>query len=117
MENFVIQKINNKNECIVLSTSYVSPLDEIFELEEKLEEIKFKGNIIIDLLLCNGLTNRFFKTFFDGEFIDFNSIKADEEVELEVKKISRNFYMKNLELVDDSILPEAHKYIVKNGLI
>lgn len=118
MENFMIKKINNTSEYIVLSTSYISPLDELFDLEQELKILNFKGEIIFDLLLCNGLNeNRFLKGSFDGEYIDIANITIMSNVENYIKKISKEFYINNSQLIDYSVLPDSHKYIIKNGLV
>lgn len=118
MENFMIKEIRNTSEYIVLSTSYISPLDELFDLEQELKMLNFKGEIIFDLLLCNGLNeNRFLKGFFDGDYIDIANITIIKNIENDIKKISEEFYINNSELVDYSVLPDAHKYIIKNGLV
>jgi hypothetical protein len=118
MENFKIKKIENKQKYIVLSTSYISPLDELFDLEEKLQMLEYKGTIIFDLLLCNGLEqNRFLEAFFDGNFIDISNVSILNQVDEKIKEISRNFYKENLYALENSVLPDAHKYIIRNGLI
>ncbi|MDC0800767.1 type II toxin-antitoxin system RnlB family antitoxin [Clostridium paraputrificum] len=118
MENFKIKRIDDRHEYIILSTSYISPLDELFDLEEQLKQLEYKGKIIFDLLLCNGLErNRFLETFFDGDFVDLSSISILYGVDERIKKISRSFYKENLDILETSILSDAHKYIVKNGLI
>ncbi|PVE15079.1 hypothetical protein DDA98_11565 [Clostridium perfringens] len=117
MENFMIKRINNTSEYIILSTSYISPLDELFDLEQELKILNFKGEIIFDLLLCNGLNdNRFLKGFFDGDYIDISNLTILNNIDSNIKKISKEFYINNSDLVEYSVLPDAHKYIVKNGL-
>lgn len=118
MENFMIKEINNKSEYIILSTSYISPLDELYDLEQELKMLNFKGEIIFDLLLCNGLNeNRFLKGFFDGQYIDISNITIMSNVQNYIKKISKEFYITNSQLIDYSVLPDSHKYIIKNGLV
>ena len=118
MEKFKIQKLNNKNEYLILSTSYISPLDNIFSLQDSLIKLGCKGKIYIDLLLCNGLDdNRYFETDFDGEKIDLRKITICSNIKEEVKSVSRKFYKENNNLLSKSILPKAHCYIIMNGLI
>ena len=118
MENFMIKEINNKSEYIILSTSYISPLDELFDLEQELKMLNFKGEIIFDLLLCNGLNeNRFLRGFFDGKYIDISNITIMSNVQDYIKKISKEFYINNSKLIDYSVLPDSHKYIIKNGFV
>ena len=113
MKSFKIEKVNEKNIYMILSTSYISPLDDLIQLEEVLNQEKIQGDIIIDLLLCNGLNNRFFKTSFDGNSIDIFNIDNIEVVDEFIKKISKKFYRDKQQLIDNSILSDAHKYIIK----
>lgn len=118
MEKFKIEKLNNKNEYLVLSTSYISPLDDIFSLQDELIKRKCKGKIYLDLLLCNGISdNRYLEVEFDGKSIDIRKIKICYDVKSEIKEVSREFYKLNKNLLSKSILPQAHCYIVMNGLI
>lgn len=118
MRYFAIEKINNKNNYIILSTSYISPLDEIEELQNDLKKLNYNGELIIDLLICNGLSsNRFFKAYFDGKAIDLCSIKILSDVDDNIKGTSREFYKNHANILDNSTLPKPHCYIIKNGLM
>ena len=104
--NYEISKnINN----LIFSNSYISPLDDIELLENDLKERNIKGLIIFDLLLCVGFSkNRYLGINFNGKYLDVSD---------DIKEESRNFYFKNSSLLENSVLNNAHKYIVKNKLI
>lgn len=117
MREFEIQKIKSE-KYIVLSTSYVSPLDEIEILQQELTRLNFEGELVIDLLLCNGISdNRYVVVYFNGKYIDFSKLQVAPKVDDEVSKKSREFYMTHKELLVRGILPDAHIYIVSEGLI
>ncbi len=117
MKEFVIQEIDNQR-YIVLSTSYISPLDEIEILQKELKHLNFAGDVILDLLLCNGISdNRYVVVHFNGEYIDFSTLKVMPKVNEIVSEKSKTFYMTHKELLVRGILPDAHIYIVSEGLI
>jgi hypothetical protein len=76
------------------------------ELENDLNKIKFKGNIIFDLALSNGAHahNRFMMTNFDGHVI--NEIEPLGKQKLQRKHIVhlKKFYDKNFGLFNRGIL-------------
>lgn len=118
MKNFIIEKIKNQEQYIILSTSYISPLDDIQILQDELKKLTYTGKIIIDLLLCNGLSsNRYIEAFFNGEILDVSSVKVVDNVSTIVKETSKLFYKDNKSILERSILPKAHCYIIENGLI
>lgn len=117
MDEFVMQKIN-ESQCIVLSTSYISPLDEISTLQNQLEKHSCSGEVIIDLLLCNGVSdNRYVTMYFNGKNFDFSTLRVMPKVNDLITSISKSFYMCNKHLLTRGILPDAHRYIIEQGLI
>ncbi|MBL4932259.1 type II toxin-antitoxin system RnlB family antitoxin [Clostridium paridis] len=118
MKNFFIEKFNMENQCIVLSTSYISPLDEIDVLQDELRKQNYFGTLIIDLLLCNGLSsNRYIEVYFNGDDLDFSTLKVVSNVSTTIRKKSNQFYMSHKDVLNRGILSDAHRYIVENGLI
>lgn len=115
MKNYEIHKSNNEYPYIVFSTSYINPLEEIEEIEKEME-FQFQGKVLFDLLLSNGLTsNRFLEAeFWDGKF-QYTSIKPVNNLDNLIKKESIHFYRENIELLQNSVLPNAHKFLIKQG--
>lgn len=101
-KNFYI--VNN----IVLSTSYISPIDDIFTLEEELRNKGFEGEIIFDLLLSNGATvnNRYLSIVFDGETLDIANAKVCDEDLIEIMRISDKFYLSHMDLFKAAVFSE-----------
>lgn len=119
MKNYEIQKVDNPEgyPFVVFSTSYVSPIEGISEIEGELEN-NFRGKVLFDLLLSNGLSsNRFLEADFDGKHFDYTSFKTLLEVNIEVRKELTEFYQKNVEYLKNSVLPNAHQYLIRNGKI
>ncbi len=118
MKAFQIEKVNDTDySIIVMSTSYINPLDEIEEIENYLRE-NFKGKVLFDMLLKNGLSsNRFMEAVFDGQKFDRNSFTTLSEVDYRIKEFAAKFYRRHKELLDYSILPKAYQFLIKKGKI
>ncbi|WP_208402057.1 type II toxin-antitoxin system RnlB family antitoxin [Halalkalibacterium halodurans] len=117
MKNYEIYKLNNEYPYIVFSTSYINPLEDIEKIEEEMES-EFRGKVLFDLLLSNGLTsNRFLEAEFDGGKFQYTSIKPVGNLDNLIKKESITFYRENIDLLQNSVLPNAHKFLIKKGLL
>jgi len=119
MKSYKIHKKNNVEEYpfVIFSTSYVSPIEGIMDIEEELKYL-FKGKVLFDLLLSNGMSsNRFVEALFDGERFDYSSFKSLNNVDAELKQESTIFYQNNSELLENSILPNAFQYLIAKGKV
>lgn len=119
MKNYQIQKVENiaNYPFVVYSTSYVSPIEAITDIEHELQS-QFRGKILFDLLLSNGVSsNRFIEANFDGDHFDYSSFKSLILVDGEIKKKLIEFYKKNTVLLENSVLPNAYQYLIKNGKV
>lgn len=118
MKNYEIQKLNYDDyPYVVYSTSYVNPIEDIGYIEEELK-LLFKGKVIFDLLLSNGISsNRFVEAEFDGDKFKYTSFKALNNVDTGIVKESSDFYRKHSALLENSVLPNAHQFLIKKGRI
>ena len=100
---------------IVFSTCYINPLDEKTDIEKELKRKDVKGKILFDLLLSHGNTpDRFFEAIFDGCEILEDSIKNVAIVSDEIKKLASDFYYKKQEYLENSVLSNAQRFLIKN---
>jgi hypothetical protein len=116
MKTYELQKIPDSSyPYIVLSTSYRNPLEEISTIENELKN-NFQGRVIFDLLLSNGCSsNRFLEAEFDGKHFKYTSFKPVDCVDEIIKDIVSSFYQNNMDYVNESVLPNAYKFLVKKG--
>ncbi len=116
MKNFEIQKLHNSvYPYLILATSYVNPLSNLDDIESVLKP-EDAGKVIFDLLLANGVSsNRYMEAEFDGDRFDFTSFRPLEEVDTHIKEQSGEFYRKNEDLLDNSVLPRSHRFLLKKG--
>lgn len=101
----------------VYSTNYLRLDEYLEELTIQLKEKTFKGNVMFDLLLSNGMsTNRFVELVFDGQEFDkksFKIIKANTEI----INNSFDFYNEHTNLLDNGILTKPQKFQVKKRFV
>lgn len=110
-----IEKLDKEGyPYIIFSKSYVSPIEVLESLEHELKEIRVKGKIIFDLLLSNGDSpDRYFEADFDGSQIDKKSFRQVNSISNKVKQISNKYYYDRLNLLENSVLSKAQKFLIK----
>ncbi|CEJ72395.1 Uncharacterised protein [[Clostridium] sordellii] len=115
MDNYKIKEINNcKYKLIIFSTDYISPIEDLDEIEVDLKSYNYLGYMIFDLLLVNGNSeNRFMEVFFDGEKFDRDSFKIAKKLPMEINTVSSDFYFDNLAMVEKSRLSNPIKFMIK----
>ncbi|WP_139365679.1 type II toxin-antitoxin system RnlB family antitoxin [Shouchella patagoniensis] len=105
----------NKYPYLVISTSYNNPLDDLKEIENDLGD--FSGRLLFDLLASNGhAPNRFIEgKVVNGRF-ETSSFKIVNHIDLEIKKETFNYFMDNMQELENSVLNNAAKFLFKKGL-
>lgn len=107
-KHFDIRKSpSDQFQAICFSLDSVRP-DQYFEkLEGDLRKMAFEGEILLDLLACNGSTSRrFFSVRFDGAALDMRSfkVKSTSTIEEEIVECCTSFYSGKGRLLRDSVL-------------
>lgn len=117
MKNYEIQELHNYQmyPFVVFSTSYVNPLEDIECIQEELKN-RFKGKVLFDLLLSNGnSSNRYLEAEFNGFQFVPSSFKVLEKVDAFIKEITGMFYQNHPDYLSNSVLPNAHQFLIKRG--
>jgi hypothetical protein len=112
---FKLESTNLSNyPFISLSVDY-SRIDEYLnEIAGKLSEIQYKGKVLFDLLISNGLSNdRFYEAYFDGCKFDLTSFVKKTDIPPSILDISYEFYINNLHVLDNSVLTKPQKFLFK----
>lgn len=112
MKSFEIIIKNSK--CVILSTSYVNPLSDLNIIEKELNKKQFNGEVCFDLLLSNGKDDRFIKANYNSGF-DLSSFFPLKDISPSILELCKFFYEENLNLVDNSILTKAQKFLLRKG--
>ncbi len=93
--------------AISFSLDSTRPDDYYEALERSLAKLKIDGEVLLDLLACNGKTTRRFFTvqFIDGRLM-FNTMRVAKEEALEpnLLEMCSSFYARNVEKIYDSVL-------------
>ncbi|MGZ0086851.1 type II toxin-antitoxin system RnlB family antitoxin [Caldibacillus thermoamylovorans] len=117
MKNYEIQELHNYQmyPFVVFSTSYVNPLEDIESIQEELKN-RFKGKVLFDLLLSNGnSSNRYLEAEFNGFQFVPSSFKVLEKVDAFIKETTSMFYQNHPDYLANSVLPNAHQFLIKKG--
>ena len=111
-------KILTKDDFkIVISTSYKNLVDYLDEIEEDLIKENYSGKIYFGLTLCNGMgvENEFISLYFDGNKFENLDCKV-ERITKENKNFVYDYYRDNPDMIENSVLNNASKYWIRNGL-
>lgn len=118
MSDYELIPVNEDYHYIIVATSYVNPMDILYDIEYNLENNNYKGNVVFDLLLCNGISaNRYIEMYFNGTTFDVAKYKILDDVSIKVKKKVYQYYSQHIELVENSSLPKAQAFLLKKGVL
>jgi hypothetical protein len=110
----IIETLQESYLCIVFSTSYINPMDQKECIERDLRENGIKGKMLFDLLLSHGNTpDRFFEAFFNGQEINEETLKRLASISENIRRLSLDFYKSQRDLVENSVLTRAQKFLVR----
>lgn len=85
----------------------------LFAVEDYLERELFEGQVLFDLLLTNGVNDRFYiASFGKGRFF-YHTIEAYKLNNKKTLKKIDNYYLENLELIESSNLSKPQKFLFK----
>ncbi|MDR1665026.1 MAG: type II toxin-antitoxin system RnlB family antitoxin [Clostridiales bacterium] len=105
-------------EFAIIATSYLRPLDDKEKIEEELRSRHFRGPVLFDLLLCNGLSlNRYALMEFDGEKFVSSSLKILTNISDVSKRMIFDYFKQNESCIDTSVLPKAQRYLMRKGIV
>ena len=115
MNNFNIIKLHSAPyNYLIIATNYRSSLSNLDDIKGVLEVDT--GKVLFDFMLINGnKKNRFVECEVINSDCKKNTFKLVEAVDEYVKKTSSKFFIEHKELVDNSVLPKALKYLITTG--
>lgn len=120
MNCYRILLLQGEYKLAVVATSYLNPFDDIDKIEQELNEFncKFSGQVLFDLLLCNGLnSNRYVMVNFEaGKFVVSSLVRLNRISE-SCKKFINDYLKKNDLFLDVSVLPAAQRYLIRNNKV
>ena len=117
VKNFHISKTRSKEfPYIVYSLDYSRLDDYIFDVSDFLKSKSYKGVVLFDLLLANGLSDRFYSITFNGNTFDFKSIKHINDISENLIITINSYYSKNRNILNDGILNNSEHYLFSKEL-
>lgn len=118
MKRYHILDLKSDSCKVVVATSYVSPLSQVYAIALELKSIGYQGDVIFDLVLSNGLSsNRFLKTDFDGEQLNIGKIEVLPKLKSNILDELYVFFYEHPQYVKASSLPEPQKYVLLNKVL
>lgn len=113
MKRYQLLNLKCDTRIVVIATSYVSPLTEIYSIAHELKSINYKGEIIFDLVLSNGFaSNRFLKMSFNGEQLDVKNVEILSKLKSGILDELSLFFYHNPQYVRASSLSESQKEVL-----
>lgn len=114
--NFHIEIIDNSN-ILVVPKSYLRPELYLNQIEELLvKEYDSVAYVYFDFLVKNGTRDRFYKAQVVNKKISLNSF-SKTKVDESLRSLSNSFFANNFELVLNSYLTKAQKFLLKKQLV
>lgn len=103
--------------AVVLLNSGSRITDVLNDVEINIKKKRNFSNVIFDLLLSNGIGNRFFEIPFTNDKFEVNKIKKVEQPENKVLLKANSYYLENISFLDTAVLTRLEKNIIRTNLI
>lgn len=112
--NFHIELLKG-GKLLVVPTTYLRPEYYMEQVENiLLSNYKKVTCVYFDFLIKNGTKDRFYRASISNHKLIFSSFtKADD---IDVIEKSNSFFSNNLDLINDSYLSKAQKFLLKKNL-
>ena len=99
-----------KDFILVIGLSFESPLSDLSEIERELEQSKYRGSVVFDLLLANGIAfNRFVKLHFENGRFERDTFDVIESGNVSLIEASKKFIKNNKDVLNYGILSALEK--------
>ncbi|WP_250255826.1 type II toxin-antitoxin system RnlB family antitoxin [Chryseobacterium sp. Marseille-Q3244] len=100
--------IVNDNAVVFINSNKRLP-DVITKVETNFKRKKYSGMVIFDLLVSNGLSNRFVEMpFLSGSFI-LKELKKTENLEAALLSVANDYFRSNKEYIHNSVITRLEK--------
>lgn len=94
---------------IVYSRAANTISDYIKEVSVQLVSKNYIGIVLFDLLLSNGINDRYYILNFNGSQFEYNTLRKLNIISNKIYNTSNNYYKNNLNLLESSILTSKQK--------
>ena len=94
---------------IVYSRGANTISDYIKEVAGQLISRNYTGLVLFDLLLSNGVNDRYYILNFNGNQFDYKTLRKLDIISNKIYNTSNNYYRNNISLLESSILTPKQK--------
>lgn len=94
---------------IVYSRGANTISDYIKEVAGQLISRNYTGLVLFDLLLSNGVNDRYYILNFNGNQFDYKTLRKLDTISNKIYNTSNNYYRNNISLLESSILTPKQK--------
>jgi hypothetical protein len=99
--------------AVVLINNNCRITEVLNDVETTIKKKKYYGNVIFDLLLSNGLNNRFFEIPFENERLSVNKIKKVAQPDNKLINKANKYYLENVNIINEAIISRIEKSNIK----
>jgi hypothetical protein len=112
-DNFFIAFKNNMAYIVVSSYDFSLRFNDL--LIHELQSTKFKGTVLIDMLLKTGNNqNRYSSIIFDGEKLDITNFQRISNPKI-FWELEKDIFITHKNIIENSILPDYQKALILQG--
>jgi len=98
-----------ETQVLLIASTFDASIKTDSKIIERLKEISFSGDVLVDMLLRNGNSStRLLSIFFDGQKFKTNKAKIIKDKNI-LLTFEDNFYKKHPQLIENSILSREEK--------
>lgn len=97
------------NKVLVFSKGANTISDYIAEIAEILKKRCYRGEVIFDLVLSNGIDDRYYHINFNGTSFDYVTLSKEINVSSEISCYSKIYYREHIRLLKFSSLSPYQK--------
>ena len=117
MEKYKILKLNNEPfDFLVIATSYENPLSHFEDISKEINVDQ--ARILFDLTLINGIkSNRYIACDFQRGKNHLQSCSLIYEIDDYIKSVSHNYFIENEGMIQESVIPNSLKFLMKSGMV
>lgn len=103
-----LRVVENGEAVVITAFADYNPLQQLNKISAELENIRFRGPVVFDLLCTNGESNnRFVKLIFDGLKFDRKSFLVINDIDKKLKEEQDFFFRNHPDLLTESVLSSS----------
>jgi hypothetical protein len=103
-----LRVVENGEAVVITAFADYNPLQQLNNISTELENIRFQGPVVFDLLCTNGESNnRFVKLIFDGLKFDRKSFLVISDIDKKLKEEQDVFFRNHPNLLAECVLSSS----------